>query len=351
MYDFVKLSKTERSQAFRIASQKLGYPAYVIEKDFWVTYILDMLFNRLALNHRILFKGGTSLSKCFKLIDRFSEDVDLSLNMEDLGFGGDKAPHIVAQQESKSAAKRAIEALQKSGEEFVRNTLIVLLQEAIKNDLPKADKWSLTLDVQNFENLLFYYPKSLEDDEYGNKYVKPVVLIETGTKSEHMPIQEVEITTLLQEAIGEIISNTTVKVLSPKRTFWEKVTLLHAENNINRVERVKERLSRHIYDVVMLSRSDVGKEAIKDLELLEIVAKHKAFYFRSNSARYDEAKPGTLKIAPHGELLKAFYDDYRKMRNMFSGEVVKFDILIQELQTIESKINSLMFYDSNIDTI
>ena len=76
MYEFVKLERKERSQAFRIASQKLGYPAYVVEKDFWVTYILDTLFNRINHKHRILFKGGTSLSKCYKLIDRFSDKTE-----------------------------------------------------------------------------------------------------------------------------------------------------------------------------------------------------------------------------------------------------------------------------------
>ena len=81
MYEFIRLDKKERSQAFRIASQQLGYPAYVIEKDLWVTYMLDTLFNRVELQHRILFKGGTSLSKCYNLIDRFSEDIDLSLHM------------------------------------------------------------------------------------------------------------------------------------------------------------------------------------------------------------------------------------------------------------------------------
>jgi len=339
MYDFIKLNKKERSQAFRIASERLGYPAYVIEKDFWVTYILDTLFNRIEHKHRILFKGGTSLSKCYKLIDRFSEDIDLSLHMADLGFAGDRAPHIVAQKESKSAAKRAVESLKVAGEEFLKNTLQVLLEKRIREDIATGEKWQLMLDENNVENLLFYYPKSLEDDEYGNKYVKPVVLIETGTKSEHLPMEEVEINTLLEDAITEIKSKTAVKVLSPKRTFWEKVTLLHAENNIGRVERVKERLSRHLYDVVMLSRSTIGQEALKDLELLDTVAKHKAFYYRSNAAKYEEAKAGTLKIVPKGDIREAFRADYEKMRSMFAGELIAFDVIIEELQNLESEIN------------
>ena len=340
MYDFIKIDKNERAQAFKIASKKLGYPAYVIEKDFWVTYILDTLFNRINHKHRILFKGGTSLSKCYKLIDRFSEDIDLSLHMADLGFDKEKAPHIVAEKESKSAAKRAVENLKLAGEEFLKNTLLVLLQETIQNDIIFEEKWSLTLSAENSENLLFYYPKSLENAEYGNEYVKPVVLIETGTKSEHLPTETVEINTLLENAITDIASKSVVKVLSPKRTFWEKVTLLHAENNINRVERVRERLSRHLYDIVMLSRNSVGVEAIKDLALLEMVARHKAFYYRSNAANYDEAKAGTLKIVPKGEILEAFRIDYEKMRSMFSGEVIDFDIIIDELQVLENKINT-----------
>ena len=341
MYEFINLSKKERSQAFRIASEKLGYPAYAIEKDFWVTYILDTLFNKIELHHRILFKGGTSLSKCYKLIDRFSEDIDLSLHMADLGFEGDKAPHIVAEKESKSAAKRAVEGLKVAGEVFLKETMLVLLKEAIKNDLHSEKDWGLLLDTTNAENLLFHYPKSLEDDEYGNKYVKPVVLIETGTKSEHLPTEEIEVNTLLEDAITEINSKTTVKVLSPQRTFWEKITLLHAENNINRAERVKERLSRHLYDIVMLNRSQIGKEAIQNINLLNTVASHKAFYYRSHAAKYDEAKVGTLKIVPKGEILEAFRLDYEKMRSMFVGEVLGFDLIIEELKMLENQINSI----------
>lgn len=341
MYEFVRLERQERSQAFRIASERLGYPAYVIEKDFWVTYILDTLFNRINHKHRILFKGGTSLSKCYKLIDRFSEDIDLSLHMADLGFEGDKAPHIVAEKESKSASKRAVEDLKVAGEVFLENTILVLLKEKIIEDLGLVEKWSLLLDDANAENLLFHYPKSLEDDEYGNRYVKPVVLIETGTKSEHIPSEDIEVNSLLEDAIEEIHSKAVVKVLSPKRTFWEKVTLLHAENNINRVQRVKERLSRHLYDIVMLSRSPIGIESINDMALLDTVAKHKSFYYRSNAAKYDEAKVGTLKIVPKGEILEAFRVDYEKMRSMFAGEVIEFDVIIEELQALENRINNI----------
>jgi predicted nucleotidyltransferase component of viral defense system len=340
MYDFIKLDKNERSQAFRIASERLGYPAYVIEKDFWVTYMLDTLFNRIKHNHKIMFKGGTSLSKCYKLIDRFSEDIDISLNMADLGFENEKSPHNIANNESKSAAKRAIENLKMAGEEFIKSKILVLLRDTLNKDFLSKDDWDLVIDKDNVENILFHYPKSLEDEEYSaNRYVKPVVLIETGTKSEHIPLDQVNINSLLEDAIPEIKSNSLINVLSPKRTFWEKVTILHAENNINRVERVKERLSRHLYDVVMLYRNEIGQEAAKDTELLKLVSTHKEFYYRSNAAKYCEAKLGTLNIVPKGEILEAFRLDYEKMRDMFVGEVIPFEIIISELESLENKFN------------
>lgn len=341
MYEFIKLSKSDREAAFRIASTHTVYPAHVVEKDFWVTYLLDTLFNRLSHNHRLMFKGGTSLSKCYNLIERFSEDIDLSLNMDDLGFGGEKAPHELLKTTSKREAEKAVDQLKLAGEVFLSQTLLPMLLDQINIDIDSSKDWSISIDPSNPENILFYYPKSLDANEYGDQYVKPVVLIESGTKAAHEPIETVTINSFVENAIADIKTSCSVKVLSPKRTFWEKATILHAENNINKPERVKERLSRHLYDLVMLYRSDIGKEAVKDIDLLAQVAEHKKFYFRSGAANYDEAKPGTLKIVPHNAILDAFKQDYEKMGSMFSGEIIPFDTIIKELQTLEEDINKL----------
>lgn len=341
MYEFIKLSKSDREAAFRIASTHIGYPAHVVEKDFWVTYLLDTLFNRLTHNHRLMFKGGTSLSKCYNLIERFSEDIDLSLNMEDLGFGGEKAPHELLNTTSKREAEKAVDQLKLAGETFLSQTLLPMLLDQITMDIGSSKDWSLSIDPSNPENIFFYYPKSLNANEYGDQYVKPVILIESGTKAAHEPIETVTINAFVENAISDIKTSCTIKVLSPKRTFWEKATILHAENNINKAERVKERLSRHLYDLVMLYRSDIGQEAIKDTDLLASVAEHKKFYFRSGAANYDEAKPGTLKIVPHDAILDAFKQDYEKMGSMFSGEIIPFDTIIKELQELEKDINNL----------
>lgn len=339
MYEFIKLSKSDREAAFRIASIHTGYPAHVVEKDFWVTYLLDTLFNRLTHHHRLMFKGGTSLSKCYNLIERFSEDIDLSLNMEDLGFEGEKAPHELLKTTSKREAEKAADQLKLAGEIFLSQTLLPMLLDQVTMDINSSKDWSLSIDPSNPENILFYYPKSLDTNEYGDQYVKPVILIESGTKAAHEPIETVTINAFVESAIADIKTSCTVKVLSPKRTFWEKATILHAENNINRPERVKERLSRHLYDLVMLYRSDIGKEAVKDIDLLAKVAEHKKFYFRSGAANYDDAKPGTLKIVPHDAILDAFKQDYEKMGSMFSGEFLSFNTIINELTLLENTVN------------
>lgn len=341
MYEFIKLPKTDREVAFRITSTHTGYPAHVVEKDFWVTYLLDTLFNRLTHTHRLMFKGGTSLSKCYNLIERFSEDIDLSLNMEDLGFGGDKAPHEIAKlPDSKKRGEKQIDKLKLAGEAFLKETLLPMLLNKIAMDIGSLKEWSLSIDPNNPENILFHYPKSLNVSEYGDQYVKPVVLIESGTKAAHEPIESVEIKAFVENAIADIKTSCRVNVLSPKRTFWEKATILHAENNINKAERVKERLSRHLYDLVMLYRSDIGKEAMEDTNLLVKVAEHKKFYFRSGAANYDDAKPGTLKIVPHDAILEAFKLDYEKMDSMFSGDIISFESIIYELQELENSINT-----------
>jgi len=179
--------------------------------------------------------------------------------------------------DSKKKAEKEIDKLKLVGEAFLRDTLFPILLDQITVDTESTKEWSLSIDPNNPENILFHYPKSLNTSEYGNQYVKPVVLIESGTKAAHEPIERVEIKAFVEDAIADIKTSSWVNVLSPKRTFWEKATILHAENKINKPERVKERLSRHLYNLLMLYRSDIGKEAIKNIDLLVKVAEHKKF--------------------------------------------------------------------------
>jgi hypothetical protein len=339
MKKFLKASKVDRLQVFRSASDHHGLDVLTIEKDFWVSYLLDILFNRLALSSRFMFKGGTSLSKCYGLIERFSEDIDLSLHMEDLGFRGDQSPFKEGQ--SNSALQKIRKDLEAAGREFVNKELVPALQIELEKDL-KSNEFSLKSDGQNIN---FHYPKILLEREYpAANYVKPQILIETGTKAAHIPCEEKEVRALcldtdtFRDEFGPVV----VKSLSPKRTFWEKVTILHAENNINKAERVKGRMSRHLYDIHQILQSSMGPEALADLELLADVAKHKGIVFRDKKAKYEEACPGSLKVNLSEDLREPLRKDYEAMGTMFySKNNPSFNELLESLNTIDAAVNAI----------
>ncbi|WDE98942.1 nucleotidyl transferase AbiEii/AbiGii toxin family protein [Lentisphaera profundi] len=336
MKKFIELLKVEQVALIRKASATFNLSALTIEKDFWVTYLLDVVFNRLDLNHDYTFKGGTSLSKCFNLIERFSEDIDLSLNMGDLGFGeGEKNP-MADPKPSRAKLDKIRKDLEKAGTDFVRDKLLPGIDSKLKEDDVRA--YSLYIG-DNGADIYFEYPRVLRDIEYPvNNYVTPRVLIETGTKAMHNPYTITEIDAMCVKGLLDAVK---VKVLSPQRTFWEKITILHAENNINDPGRVKDRFSRHIYDIHQIYRSEIGVKAIKNTDLLADVAKHKGRMFIKAAAKYDEACKPTLKVALTDEIRDAMAKDYEKMTDMFyRGEKPSFEELLDTLQQIDDNFNN-----------
>lgn len=341
------LDPPERAEVFEAAEADLGIPAHVLEKDFWVTYILDALFQGMEdLDVRIMFKGGTSLSKCYSCISRFSEDIDVALNREDLGFTDDKAPE---NQSSKTQARKRLAELKNAGIEYVEEELLPSLISFLENDL--NEDFTLYLDEDNPENLLFEYPRSL--DEYlDESYVKPVVLIETGTKSAHDPSEEIEIFSLFtgSESVEEAglyadEHSTTVTSLCISRTFWEKVTFVHQQCSCDSADKVKDRLSRHLYDIHQIYHSDHGQQCLEDLDLLEKVAKHKATYFQQRGVDYHNAYSGGLDMTMSEDLQDAFQEDYARMDEMIYGDKPDFDDLLETLDAIEQHVNDEL--DSN----
>lgn len=335
----------QRAEAFRVAEQELGLPAHVLEKDFWVTYLLDALFQQIELPVGMMFKGGTSLSKCYGVIERFSEDIDLALDRDDLGFDGDNAPEL---QPSSTKVRGKLKALQSAGTQYVADSLYPALHAHLENEL--AEEFSITIDEKTPDNILFFYPRCLDEADYGDtNYVKPVVLIETGTKAAHEPVDEIRITPLITQAesiIGAIPSmaedDTTVRTLRIERTFWEKVTFLHQQNSRNEPEKVKDRLSRHLYDIAMIANSEHGNDCLGALELLQEVACHKSVYFKQGGVNYIDAGAGELRLALTPELEPAFRKDYGRMDEMFYGAPPAFDDIVAELERIENLVNQAL---------
>jgi hypothetical protein len=334
----LQLSPRQRVELFQQATQATGMDAVIIEKDFWVCWTLKELFQLSAMGEHLIFKGGTSLSKVFKLIERFSEDIDVSIDRGFLGFGGANEPEAGTSNKEK---QRRIEALKAACQQAISGKLLPALEAAMKAKLGPNEKWSLYSDDEDpdQQTLLFEYPTSFTPDATG--YIRRVVKIEMGARADHWPSETKTITPYVAEQFpqGFKAPSCTVKVLSAERTFWEKATILHAEFHRPADKPMPERFSRHYCDFHELIRKGVAKSATAKLDLLARVAQHKALFFKSSWAKYDEATISTLRIAPPEHRVKALRDDYAKMQQMFFGEPPQFDNIITLLNQWEHEFN------------
>jgi len=338
MDHFALLPASERAAVFREAAarSKLGSAA-IIEKDFWVCWTLQRIFSSPTLPGP-LFKGGTSLSKVYKVIERFSEDVDIVLDRHALGFIGAEDPANIA---GTNRRNRKLDELAGKCSETVQATVRDELQSSFRSILGEAD-WEISEDPADADrqSLLFSYPLGLEADLYGlGSYIRPVVRLEFGCRGDVWPSEQKSIQPYIADALPGLLTHPTteVQVLRPERTFWEKATLLHA---VFHSGKMPLRLSRHHYDLSRLYRHEYGQLAIKDFGLLASVVQHKRVFFREAAARYDLAKPGTLRVSPSDDHVAQIRSDYRDMREMFFGETPPFDQVIADLKEVEDRVNS-----------
>lgn len=338
MDDFVKLNPEERRVYFEGAATLRNMQNQIVEKDFWVCWTLKELFRLPVMGEHLIFKGGTSLSKVFKVIERFSEDIDVSIDREHLGFGGANEPEAGSSNKEK---QRRIEALKTACQKMITTELLPALQASIKAKLPRHEKWSLRLDDDDpdQQTLLFDYPTSFELGT--TSYIRRNVKIEMGARADHWPSETKTITPYVAEQypMGFKEPSCVLKVLSAERTFWEKATILHAEYHRPLDKPMPVRFSRHYYDFYELIRKGVAKHAVERLELLSRVAQHKNLFFRTSWARFGEATKGSLRIAPPEHRLKALREDYAKMQPMFFNDAPEFDPMIRLLEQWETQFN------------
>lgn len=338
MDSLLQLSPRERAEVFQRTTQQTGFDAIIIEKDFWVCWTLKELFRLPDIGEHLIFKGGTSLSKVFKVIERFSEDIDVSIDRGWLGFGGANEPEAGASNKEK---QRRIEALKAACQQKIASVLQPALEKALKAKVGTSEKWSLFSDEgdPDQQTLLFEYPSSFPADAVG--YIRRVVKIEMGARADHWPSETKTITPYVAEEFpqGFREPSAEVKVLSAERTFWEKATILHAEFHRPPEKAIPDRFSRHYCDFHELIRKGIGASATAKLDLLARVAQHKSLFFRSSWAKYDEAAKGTLHLAPPEHRLKALREDYARMQQMFFGEPPDFDKIGALLKQWESDFN------------
>lgn len=329
-------SPADRAQFFLETAARQGLTPQIAEKDFWVCWTLSRLFPAGETSPPMIFKGGTSLSKAYHLIRRFSEDIDLSLDRHALGFTEDRDP----ENATGNKAKRLLSELKNTCIEHVSSVLLPRIRTDVSGALGDSADWSIEVDQEDPQTILFTYPPSLDNPP--GAYVAPAVRLEFGARSDLWPCTKLEIRPYVAEEFPDFFEHPTceVPVLEAKRTFWEKATLLHAEYHRSPPRVNGDRLSRHYYDMAMLSDSDTYQEALADMHLLEAVATHKQRFFSSAWARYEEARAGTLRLSPHAALKTLLDRDYAKMREMIFDEPPSFDWILERIASVEADINS-----------
>jgi hypothetical protein len=304
--------------------------------------LLHILFGKNG-SKDILFKGGTSLSKGFNLIDRFSEDIDVTYSIETLKehYGEFENPWNYFENETKWSNKKLekeLDNLKNIGQKYTDEILLKIIENGLK------EITNLEFEVSSKDEMTLYikYPKILDDIEYGGSYINPVVKIEAGVRSARVPTIKKEINSFFEQVLGKS-ETIEVEILRPDRTFWEKVTILHAENSRNDPSRIEKRnhLSRHIYDIAKLYKSEYGQMAIDNLELLADVVNHKSTFYKDNKADYENATPKNIRILPTKELNDSFRDDYEDMaKTMIVGDVPTYQELLEILNEIKLELSN-----------
>ena len=332
---YLSLEPRERLELLDAASQQSGLAPAILEKDYWVCKTLDVLFALPELGSHLVFKGGTSLSKVYGLIDRFSEDVDISFHREFLGFGEEHDPEAAAGKEQ----TRRIEALQQACRDCIRERLQPTLREAIAALLGGTEGWSLEIDPLDAQTLLFHFPQA---GGPGLSYIAPSVRIELGARSDHWPSEEREILSYLGKAFDPAIGKASVRSLAAERTFWEKATLLHAEAHRPIDKPMPARYARHYHDLSRLAESSVAERALADTALRERVVAHKAVYFRSGWARYNLAHPTSFRLLAPESRITALEADHEAMIPMFFNPPPPIAEVLNTLATLENRIRNLL---------
>jgi len=338
MLEFARKPEQECFAEFEKAGERLDVGMHIIEKDFWVCWLLCLIFADMELGGHLVFKGGTSLSKVFHIIQRFSEDIDLSVDPDWLGFGSDDLP---AAASSRSQFDKCAKALETACIAAVRDRFMPALNRHLAANLPSQPKSALTFEVDKATHspvLLFAYPRA---GQAGS--IRPQVKLEFGSLYDQRPTGTHSIMPLVAEVFPALFREPShpVVALEAERTFWEKATILHAEYHRPTHKPQPVGISRHYSDLAALGQHAAGQRALIDQELLARVRRHKQTYFRSGWAHYDTALPGTFHLVPSPERRTRIERDHRSMADMYMITPPSFETIMAQLEAMERQINSV----------
>jgi hypothetical protein len=326
---WIDLQDSEKLSILADIKEQTGFHLFIIEKDWWVVQALRLV-SQMDIANQIAFKGGTSLSKAWGIIDRFSEDVDLSINREFFGFSGDISRTQVGKMKSIS-------------NKYISNDFLQTLQKAFDNagikdvQLSVVDQRDADDDPVKIE---IAYPTVINYTDY----VKPRVLLEIGSRSSMEP----STVRSFRSMIGEYFPDSQfadeylqIRCINPERTVLEKLFLLHEEHQ-RPVEKIKiEGRSRHFYDICQIAKTPFLDKAIADKELFKSIVAHREHFTKLSGVDYTSHFPPNLNPIPQAEMYEKWKDDYELVREqMVVGDTPKFEELIDEIKRLTERINN-----------
>lgn len=337
MVKWLAISDTTKKNTYEQIAEKSGMSAFAVEKDWWVVQTLAAIFEMEVASH-LVFKGGTSLSKVWKLIERFSEDIDLAIDRNYFGFTGE-------------LSKNQRDKLRKTTGRFVEEQFFGELKQKFGEKGLLGINIELEEEVESDKDrkINIYYPNVIESPGY----LLPRVQIEISCRSLREPFKIQAITSLVDEFYPDADfaqSLVEIPTVIPERTFLEKVFLLHEEFHRPQDKMRVDRLSRHLYDVVKLARTDIAYKALNDRELYETIVEHRQKFTRVGGVDYNLHQPQTIDPIPLPEILDAWRADYNTMiqQMIYETNPPSFDQMIAELTELRNRFNALTWRLNNV---
>lgn len=335
MRKIARLPKRDREALLRNTANKMGVSFAIVEKDFWVSYVLDYLFSRNQWKEHFAFKGGTSLSKAFGLIERFSEDVDLILDWRLLGIIA-KEPWANRTRNQQDKFNQNVNNLTSR---FLKHEFLPTLLDDFSVDL--GEQALCEIDRYDGQTVLFKYPT-----DQPNVYINPEIRLEIGALAAWSSASWQTITPYAATEYPMFFEQKSTKAftIEPKRTFWEKATILHQEAHRKADSNVRLRYSRHYYDFYQMCSRGVQEAAFEEIKLLDSVINFKQRFYPCGWANYADASAGHLKLIPSQAHVVELKKDYAQMREMIFGEALDFDSILEKLAAVETEVNTIILH-------
>ncbi len=331
--NWIELPEEQRKRYISTIAIESGISVETVEKDWWVTLVLRALFTSSFAEH-ISFKGGTSLSKCWNLIERISEDIDIAISREFLGFSGELSKTQISDKLRRASCTFARETMQFELEKQIINLGVQPSLFEVKVNITPVT----TTDPEKIE--VHYHSLFLP-----STYVLNKVIVEVSGRSMNEPLEDVEVNSIISQSLPDAKFADklfSIKAVSPKRTFLEKAFLLHEEFAKETKDIRIDRMSRHIYDLEKLMDKPIAQEALQNKELYQTIVEHRRRFIGIKDFDYNTLMPHTISFVPPTEVMSYWKDDYSRMQStMVYGESLSFDKLIERITELNERFRSV----------